>query len=251
MNASSEVNSRKQQNIKSHDRSEMVCFFFFFFLSVYFVCYFLFYFYVQWQTEVVFWWSRVTRFICWLLFFFPTHIYFSFIWKSHFFRHAWTVSGISSRFISLCGTCEVLVIKRVNEVLPAISSIACDMIFFFFVNCRLSYHSWIWRFWSVKQSLSKCWVSYVFSWPLNTALLWDVDSSSCCTLQGEFFNFWVQQKRWISFSLCHRTYPLGSSKRGKLYFHPAGKKAQLFCSARFSCNGLISAPNFLSLSSSN
>lgn len=29
MNASSEVNSRKQQNIKSRDRSEMVCVFFF------------------------------------------------------------------------------------------------------------------------------------------------------------------------------------------------------------------------------
>lgn len=52
-------------------------------------------------------------------------------------RHAWTVSGISSRFIGLCGTCEAPVIKRVNGVLPAFNSIACDTNFFL----TIGYHS--------------------------------------------------------------------------------------------------------------
>lgn len=77
MNASSEVNSRKQQNIKSRDRSEMVCVFFF---SV-FVLFAVFCFISVFSDKQRLYFggilSQDLSVGCWV--FFLAHIYFSFI----------------------------------------------------------------------------------------------------------------------------------------------------------------------------
>jgi len=77
MNASSEVNSRKQQNIKSRDRSEMVCVFFFSLFVLFAVFYFISVFSDKQRLYFGGILSQDLSVGCWV--FFLAHIYFSFI----------------------------------------------------------------------------------------------------------------------------------------------------------------------------